>query len=578
MKKYISIILFAFNVVLLYSQEKVAYYDALKLSSDTTYLESRQSDTLFFKPNEVQLKILMKYISGYEPGDTLTKEQIINAYKENPFITISEPKVILHDSKITADKYSVGSLGGLDVTTFAQGLSQFMITRAKAELNAAFFERFKKFAIENDEIGLLFPVTTNLLSFQYTEMISQLRDAFYEDLNNLPDNIITFLQEGDDFQYLREHNPDFIIALECMKLVRELDYLSPPDFLAQLPSVVTDEAMKAAGSDKEKLKKVKNFKVALQLTSIFSESFRDTSMTRNWVSSTDFKKDILDDPIAFQIYLGLVYQKIKKVEIGEKSLADEIKNNRDEIFWYKNRISELVYLANKVDYSYKEIKTLAEKDKKVGNEQIYSYINTSLEIAEFGNKFIEHYADYETYKKFDDYLSITKNANDIYRYVYQKEYGSVITATADLLDDLYGQNKIMTKIYKVNYHLLEDKYKSDAKEIDELIEIKENKFFSKKRKNVREEVLRDLKAIPIGDRKEINKEYVYVELHKKMMRKGGEKDNWIKDFRKYGTFMANMVKAETPEEVANIIEATALPVGSSSIKRNLIGILLLMAI
>jgi hypothetical protein len=37
---------------------------------------------------------------------------------------------------------------------------------------------------------------------------------------------------------------------------------------------------------------------------------------------------------------------------------------------------------------------------------------------------------------------------------------------------------------------------------------------------------------------------------------------------KYGNFMAAVVKAESPEEVKNAIAATALPAGSSSIKKN----------
>ena len=42
----------------------------------------------------------------------------------------------------------------------------------------------------------------------------------------------------------------------------------------------------------------------------------------------------------------------------------------------------------------------------------------------------------------------------------------------------------------------------------------------------------------------------------------------VRDFiKKYGTFMANTVKAKTSEEVAAAIEAVALPVGSASIKR-----------
>lgn len=483
MKKQLLLLFLSFSFInVVFAQEQFSAYSVSIAFSDQCYNEISKKLTI----DDASVNQL--HLDYFYPG--LNAVQIIIELKKNPFFENFDIVYAATASRIDRVN-AISEIGALDVTSFAQGLSQFMIKRAKAELNAAFFERFKKFAEDNDEIGLLFPVTSNrlsnLLSFQYTEMITQLRNAFYEDFNNLPDNMITFLQEGDDFEYLRKNSPDFIIAVEYLKLVRELDYLSPPDFIAQLPDIVTDSTENVASRVNAK-ERVANFKAVLQLVSIFSESVRDTSKTRNWVSSTDFKKNILDDPITLKIYLGLVYQRIKnkEVEIKGKKLAGEIKNNEDEIRWYTNRLNELIYLVNRVDYSYKEIKSLTEQDKKVGNEQVYSYINTTIEITEFGNKFVERYADYDTYKKFNDYLSITKNANDIYRYVYMAQYSSAVISTSDLLSKI----------------LVEDK------------------------------------------------------------------KPFVNGILKYGTFMANMVEAETPEDVSNIIEAAALPVGSSSIKKN----------
>ncbi len=562
---------------------------------DTLLINNLQSelnqDSLTIKKKELEIEKISEEVSNRSKA-YYNKVRLL--WGINPFIGLAaynqEHDVI--PSKYNVFNRTLNNLSGLDVTTFAQGLSQFMIERAKAELNAAFFERFKKFAEDNDEIGLLFPVTTNrlsnLLSFQYTEMISQLRDAFYEDLNNLPDNMITFLQESDDFEYLREHNPDFLIAIECFKLVRELDYLSPPDFIAQLPSIVTD-SVKAVAARVHAVNRVTNFKAVLQLASIFSESVRDTSDSRNWVSSTEFKKNILDDPIAFQIYLGLVYQRIKtdSVKIGSEKLAEIIRRQdiKKEILWYTNRVTELVYLANKVDYSYKEIKSLNEDDKKVGNEQVYSYINTTIEIAEFGNKFIEQYADYETYKKFNDYLSITQNANDIYRYIYQKEYGSAINSTADLFDKIYPYQKVDINSVKAHYEVSDEVLKNylnkeDRAQKKKIIEPNDlqntigkhkirrsDRIVSRSIKDERKVKRKDTLYISKSSTVKMDTTLVYAMLQKELSIRVQAND-WVEDFRKYGTFMANMVEAETPEDVANIIEATALPVGSSSIKKN----------
>jgi hypothetical protein len=44
--------------------------------------------------------------------------------------------------------------------------------------------------------------------------------------------------------------------------------------------------------------------------------------------------------------------------------------------------------------------------------------------------------------------------------------------------------------------------------------------------------------------------------------------NILEKITRYGLFMSNMVNAETPEQVSAVLENAALPVGSSSIKKN----------
>jgi hypothetical protein len=60
---------------------------------------------------------------------------------------------------------------------------------------------------------------------------------------------------------------------------------------------------------------------------------------------------------------------------------------------------------------------------------------------------------------------------------------------------------------------------------------------------------------------------IYATLQKKIAEK--EKSyKWIKQLTTYGIFMANMVEAQTPADVSNLLTSTALPTGSSSIKKN----------
>ena len=479
MKKAVFLLVIVLYSINIYSQ--IAYYDAINIRNNISI--SPNGD---IAPN----KMAALYLALYFDIDTsldinLIVEKLGKELPENPFLnSIKFEGTPQGTPKLVTNIAS--SIGGLDVTTFSQGLSQFMIERAKAELNVAFFERFRKFTEENDEIQYLFPVTSQrmagLVAYHYTEMLTQLRNAFYEDLNNLPDNILVFLQEGDDFEDLRKTNPDFIIAINTLKLIRQIEYLSPTEFINQLPQI-TLGASEAAKNNDTLLRKVENFETTLNLVAIYSNSLRDTSKTRNWITSNDFFENVAKESVTRKIYNGLIFQQIKnaKLVFNGDTLCKTIANNKEDYQWFGNRVDGFIFLANKVDFTMQSI-----KDKKFENSHMYTYINTLLDMGNFGNQFVEKYYGYDTYKKFNNYLSITKDANDIYRYVYLKEYSSAVLSTVELLNSIYAGTE---------------------KKLD-------NRFF------------------------------------------------------KYGTFMANMVDAQSPEEISNVIEAAVLPVGSSSIKKH----------
>lgn len=652
--KLIFIIYFLLSPILVYSQN--AYYDAIKINTDLVKIKTSKYDTSieliplgsneligfmqillrymeegsFKVTNKVELNKLKSQIqnlntlkANYKKAKQVeqvdikaqiekdstdlvdqTEELYMKLYKkfneaENPFITLApyQKSMDLKAAGIAGFlENPIGAASGLDVTTFSQGLSQFMIERAKAELNVVFFERFKQFAEENDEIKFLFPVTTKrlsyLLSYHYSEMITQLRNAFHEDLNNLPDNILTYLQEGEDFKDLRDNNADFIIAINSFKAIRQLEYLSPPEFIVQF-SGITDEALEIKNLDNSERQKIKNFEATLKLAAIYSSAVIDSSEKRNWISSKDFYENIVKDSVTRKIFNGLVFQQInnKKLTINGKSLSDTIRIRKEDFNWYGNRVDEFIYLTNKIDLSIAELKEMKKNKTSIENEQFYSYINTIVEIGEFGNQFIEKYGGYYTFKEFDKYLSITKDANDIYRYVYQKEYSSAIIASSSFLENIYPYqsvdlSKLRGGLYKIDMVKLKKYNKSLLKgekieKVDFIVKTGTDKknTLNKAKKTVTKELKQEAKNIynshkatsykkkrvPNISPLDTNRVYSMLQKELAIKNKGNE---WVKKFKTYGTFMANMVDAETPEDVSNILSASALPSGSSSIKKN----------
>jgi hypothetical protein len=581
---------------------QIAYYDAISLKELQKGLNGNLEYCLLPKTDNV-FNILAKYFD-IEPNLETSNRYIYEAFKDNPYIKFDTAHYkapgrsgdILDNYVEPESKIQLKNIGGIDISTLVQGLSQFMINRAKSELNVAFFDKFKEYTEENDEIKLLFPITTKrlsyLISYQYCEMISQLRSAFYEDLNNLPDNIISFLRNSNDFIELRRTKPEFTLFINSLELIRKFEYLSPSEIIEQLPTI-TEKILDNA-EDGNEYQKINNLNTALELAYIFSNAIRDTSKNRNWIDSKALYNNILKDNVTKNIFLGLIFQQImtKNLKINGRVLADTIISlKKHKIDWYDEQIRKFDYLTSKIDFSYAEFIKIKTNGDKVRQDQLYSYINTSIEVFEFGNQFVEKIGGLSS----DKYLIISRNAVDIYRYTYQKEYSSAILSTFEFF-------KRIVQYQSINDSLTMDKFSKgiiisnridsiiladSIKEVFDFVSLPQTKHFVR----LSNEIIKfnttllkyneDYKGERIAYKKanSAQKETLLKQWHNELAEKIQndarqfvirkiKNSGWEDDLVKYGTFMANIVKAETPEDVRNVLETTVLPVGSSSIKKN----------
>lgn len=580
MKKVLYLIAF-FSILSSNCLGQFAHNDAFKIVDGDFHFYDKNNN-LKITPDDDALKILGNYVNK----KNMTRADIQNAFSKNPFFQIETIKINPQDN-INLDKIDVKNLAGLDVTSLSQGLSQFMIERAKEELNVAFFERFKKFTEENDEIKLLFPITTqrlsNILSFHYSQMLTQLREAFYEDLNNLPDHVIKLLEEGENFKDLKQL-PEVVIAINSIKLIRQIEYLSPSDLIKQLPQLYSKiDTSDLSTAQKQNLE---NFKTSVELAVIFSESLTDISDDRYWVSSSDFYNNVLKNDTTTLIFLGLVYQQIEResLKINDTLITERIKNDKD-IQWYKNRIKEFIYLINKIDNTVYEINQAKKENIKVDNNQVYSYINTFLEIASFGNEFIVHYNPNKT--AYNDYLEYAGYANEIYKYTYQQQYSSAVMSSVELF------KAILPNINKTA-NMPDNKFNinDSAKNVTSYLKSKEFSFLFKKenrklyriKRDVKKKIRKEKQYYIKTERAKIYHTYTRTELRKSFLEKYNQEDvkkliqdyavveqnelKWLEGLIKYGNFMAGLVDADTPEDAKNLIQSVALPSGSTTIKKN----------
>jgi hypothetical protein len=451
---------------------------------------------------------------------------------------------------------SISSIGSLDVTNLAEGMAIFMIDRAKEELTVSFFNRFKEFTQEHQEIKILFPKTSdcleNLLDVHYAQMLPALRTKFDEDLQNIPNNMAGLL-DLPQYQPLLQEFPEIKITIQTLQIIHQMETgrLTPVDFIAKLGSL-------EAWDQDNQSRDFNNFRSTIKLGAIFSESLRYKDGTRNWIRP-QMLDSLVRDTTCSKIFLGLLYQRLvtenitfKTYDNNTTSAAALLAEQKENIDLFQRELYRFIQLAENVDLNIQEIKEKKKKSVKITPDDYYSYINTSLDIIDYS---FEVASLFNPEINISDYAYLARKSNNLYRYCYHKDYALAITTTTD----------IITKFKEITKH-----NESDSKSLlEKTIKKEDNNSYKDFISNV--------------DKNSFHKNRALVSAIKA--------DNSIKDSTKkallkyiansefnklvalnpkiitFGLFMAGMVAAETPEEVQLAIENAVLPAGSSSIKK-----------
>ncbi|MDP9230376.1 MAG: hypothetical protein M3O67_06870, partial [Bacteroidota bacterium] len=189
-------------------------------------------------------------------------------------------------------------------------------------------------------------------------------------------------------------------------------------------------------------------------------------------------------------------------------------DNQAYIFLISSLVENFVVLANDIDRIIADVR---DKSNMPGNDEYYTYINKAINLVEYGFK-VAHIihpgvAD-------DRYIIMAKNANNLYKNIFTKNYNNAVMNVYNILDQVFTNSKNLAN-EKINRLKAEGVSTTDI----------EKKFETA----TRVENLPNTKVIGA--------------------------------ILKYGNFMASVVKAGSANEVQNAIEAAALPAGSYSIKQ-----------
>lgn len=539
------------------------YYDAVKLAR--LEHEKNSGGKICFKLEDKV--ILANILRKYAPLSTEFSE-IEAAFKNNPFIKLPEDHSLSNEKTFNVSSFPntlekipgvfLGSLSSLNVTTIADGMAKFMIERAKEELTVSFFNRFKEFTQKHKEIKILFPKTSNclenLLDIHYAQMLPLLRTKFDEDLQNIPNNIADLL-DLPQYQPLLQEFPEIKVTLQTLQYIHQLESgdITAVDFIAKLGSL-------EAWNQDNQSKDFHNFRSAIKLGAIFSESLRYKDGTRNWIS-TQMLDSLVCDTTSSKIFMGLLYQSVvrdnitfitnKKDTVSFAALMAEQKENIDI---FQEELTRFILLTDNVELKIKEIKATKAKNEKITPDDYYSYINTSLDIIDFSFNIASLFS---VKINISDYSYLVRKSNNLYSYCYHKDYALAIATTSDIITKFEtitkqkkSDNKAKTLLKEIIEEGQNDRYKDFNSEIDKNT-FHENHLLVRAIKsdnNLKDSIKKVLLKYIANS--EFNK---FVALNPKVYT--------------FGLFMAGMVAAETPEEVQLAIENAVLPAGSSSIKK-----------
>ncbi len=500
-----------------------------------------------------------------EGGDNKLAASILKSYQIKTEAELNG-NLFLLDAGISADFSGIQgasasptkffeAAGGLDVTTLADGLAKFIVKRTKQELTIAFFQQFKDNLSQYEDLKVLFPNTYNLLSaigeniYNYSAYIANLREAFLGDLKILDESLPALIDNHMEDIFIKEGYFELGIAIKtgCHISSSLRHSMHPGDILETFPISYLENNVPPA--DQATIKKLKG---AIQSLQLFSEALKSNNPNDNYWESVEKVRGIVNDKKALKIYLGLIVQLAKNKYSGVlftdvKSIYN-ILNTSDAVTAFdKNYLPLRQYIitlaskTNEMNASLADLRKSNTDSAKV--ELIAKYFKATSQLLEYSVSIadlpfikdnIPNASDIKGKSK--KFFRVVEEVSDLTVSINRKRYAEVINHLVVIYDitinkPLLATTSITTKSLS----------RSDSKKlIQKIVDSKDE--------------------ASVG---ELKKDFM-----KESSTGNDESNTKLALLAKYGAFMAALVSAKTSDEMADVIESAALPVGSASIKRN----------
>ncbi|MBE7172414.1 MAG: hypothetical protein INR73_17635 [Williamsia sp.] len=517
---------------------------------------------------EIDIKQYAKILNYYNGSTNLEVTSLSEAYKGNMFLH-SFIDSAMQSSKLLSGTNDFGTflgkgfsaIGGLDVTTIADGLAKFVVKRAKQELSIAFFQKFKQTIDNTKDIATLVPETADILhaiedeTYNYHAYIQNLREAFKTDITSIHRNLPGIIENHRE--YFDKHKDKEAALRSACYLATELENQTHPgDIVANYPTEYLDNVNV-------------NYKGAIQTMQMLSSSLRDTSKTDTanyWVSINQMRTLVNNKP-AFKIYLGLLYQetlkKYDQIRFEKGSLLrcldsvakyyDDVQNvynsYRNYILKYGEKLSELNRMVKKHGKQPSDSAVL----------ELYTrYFRSSVDLIEYSTALSrlpvikDFVPDLPVMLK--PYFDVAYSAADLVAAINRKNYSSAINQTVHI----YNVVVVGPARRDAPINSFSSSEKSQLKKLK-----KTDKYVTRIEGWTGGQLPDTVKSLLKGSLQDT----IGVAQRISMQKQYDSSKKVLRNLVRYGSFMASVATATNSDDVAAAIETAALPVGSSRIKR-----------
>ncbi len=618
--------------------------DSPRLNGSAFYLTfTKNSSTTNFGPFNM-IAYANKYKSGLIFYDAMALEQLLTGPQNDSTIRLQQFILkaygIMGSSQLVSNKYlnsvftklyptgpgeastgitggnllsnAASAVGGLDVTSIADGYAKFLVTRAKQELSIAFFTKFKTEISDLRFIDLqtVFPQTYRTLMtidqiYMYDAYIQTLRESFEKDLSTLPTNLPTIIDNHAEF-FSHEQNLKAIL-LSAFYLAQQIQNKQHPgNIIENYPDEIFDSLNT-------------NIKASFQTLQLLSTSFKSNESTDNYWAPLSEVKNLYtgsDNDLLLKIYLGLLAQQSTKIIFIDKQ------QNQDTLSTIINNSFDLIatdlpvyktYIKN-FTTKFQNLETKITGLKKITNDSLlfenyYNIVSGTVDLMKYLTQ-VQNLPLFPPGLHLPDslqaYFDMAQTAADIAVDVNRRNYSSAIVNASHLITETIPQfsTSQVKKLNRLNIDSLTAKrsYDSAVGQVQYLKALQQTQaanpgitdltvLIGKTDTALAQQKITLAVSLPkgviIASRLLKGDEHFLDSLTKDTTAKGLALTSKIAAIRsfdadhqkavpnetvqrllKYGSFMAVLVQAKNSDDVEAAIESVALPVGSYTVKQN----------